>query len=277
MPNYIFTVDVEEYYHAENIYSSLSKDDIRKLPDRGEIGLNKIIDLLQETENKATFFVLGCLAEKNKTLIKRIHKLGYEIASHGYSHKPLLRHTRETFKQDLDRSIKILSDITQDKIIGYRSPSFSLSKGQFWIFDVLKDYGITYDSSISFSFFRSNSWSLPENMHNLNLCNGIMEFPISFLRAGPLKLPIGGGYFRLCPYSFTEWALRQLSDKDLPAVFYTHPWALDTGQPRLRLPFLKGFRHYINLHKTEHKLQKLLSSMKFIGVYDFLKTINKQS
>jgi polysaccharide deacetylase family protein (PEP-CTERM system associated) len=273
MVNNIFTVDVEEYYHAENILRSLPEEEIKKLPDRVEIGVNKILNLLAKTDNKATFFVLGCVAEKNRDLIKKISDAGHEIASHGYFHTPLTMHTPASFGEDLGRSIKILSDISGQKILGYRATSFSLSEEMAWFFDVLRKYGIIYDSSIAKSFFRKPcSIRLHEcDMGYFEISRGIMEFPVSCIKVGPISFPMGGGYFRLYPYRFTKWCARHLAaSKEAPFVIYLHPWEIDPDQPKVSLPFVNSLRHYIGLSGAERKLEALLAETRFLSARDLI-------
>lgn len=271
----IFTVDVEEYYHAENILYSFPEDKIATLPDRLEIGLRKLLNLLEQTNNKATFFILGCVAEKNKNLIKEISIAGHEIASHGYDHIPLHRRTPETFEKDLDKSIKVLSDITGQKIIGFRATGFSLSEGMEWFFDILTKFRIIYDSSLCLSLFRQRSLRFIEKQICLGENKGILEFPPTHISLGPFRLPLGGGYFRAYPYWLTKWGLSLKHPKrKTPPLFYIHPWELDPQQSRFNISPIKYLRHYLNLQSTEEKLQRLLVEMGFISVRDFLKTVN---
>ena len=263
-PNNIFTVDVEEYYQAENVWSSLSEEQREHMPDRIEIGTRKILDLLAESGNKATFFVLGCLAEKNQSLIREISARGHEVASHGFSHKPLDRHTPETFDKDVERSIKELSSITGQKVEGYRAPSFSLLKETTWCFEVLKKHGIKYDSSVSSSFFRSSLKCSGEAGGLCEITGGLLELSVSSF----LNIPAGGGYFRALPYWVTKACLN--GKETSPSLFYIHPWELDDEQPRVKMDPIKTLRHYINLGKTEEKLKKLLSEMKFTSVSEYL-------
>ena len=271
MTNKIFTVDVEEYYHAENILSSLPEDKIKSLPDRLKVGLNKLLDLLEKSNSKATFFVLGGVAEKNRDLIKRISNSGHEIASHGYEHMPLYKHTTATFEEDLSKSIKILSDITGQKIIGYRSTSFSFPEKIECFFDVLRKYGLVYDSSLSLSLFRGRYRKFMDRLSYCEKHTEILEFPPSFISFGPVRFPLGGGYFRAYPYWLTVRGLRAIYyERKMPPLFYIHPWELDAGQPRFKIPYLRAFRHYCNLNRTEKKLQKLLSNIEFTSIKNFL-------
>ncbi|MCX5679748.1 MAG: polysaccharide deacetylase family protein [Candidatus Omnitrophica bacterium] len=267
----IFTVDVEEYYNAENVKSSLLREQIKLLPDRLSVGLRKIIDMLEDTGNKATFFVLGCIAEKNKSLIREITGLGHEIASHGYEHMSLYEHTPASFEEDLSRSLSALSDITGQRIIGFRAANFSLSYEKEWFFDILKKRGVVYDSSVSYSLFRR---CYSKSIDNLSRCRqdwGVREFPVSSLRAGPINIPFGGGYFRAYPYWLTKFGTNLTAHKNInPFVFYIHPWELDPEQPHVRMPPLNSFRHYFNLKTTEPKLKRFLAEMRFASIKDFL-------
>ncbi len=267
----IFTVDVEEYFHAENILKSLTEQALHSMPSRIRIGVDKTLDLLEKNNQKATFFVLGCVAEKNKGLIQRIHEAGHEIASHGYRHIPLHEHTPKTFDQDLGRSIKILSDITGEPVLGYRATSFSLTDKMEWFFDVLRKHRLVYDSSISSSFFRRSSSfdALKENSDCFQISEGIWEFPIASMKLGDFRIPMGGGYFRAYPYEWTRWGLEHTGANGKGVtLFYVHPWELDPDQPRLRIPFLKFWRHYLNLDTTECKLAQLLKDIRFTSIRD---------
>ena len=265
----IFTIDVEEYYIAENIWGHLTERERRVLPARLPVGVNKLLDLLAGSGNKATFFVLGCLAEKNKTLIKRICEEGHEVASHGFSHRPLNRHTPTTFKKDLEKSIKVLSDVTGEKIIGYRAPSFSITEEMAWVFEVLKEKGILYDSSSCISLFRKHHHKVWRKVHKHG--TGLLEVTPSYIDLGFMELPLGGGYFRAYPYLLTKWGMGMKHKmRRTPSLFYIHPWELDPDQPLIRMSPLKMFRHYLNLGSTEKKVKKLLSDFQFISIRDFL-------
>ncbi len=267
----IFTVDVEEYFHAENILKSLTDQALCSMPSRIRVGVDKILKLLEKTGSQATFFVLGCVAEKNKGLIQRIHEAGHEIASHGYRHVPLHEHTPFSFAQDLSRSVKILSDITGEPVLGYRATSFSLTEKVGWFFDILRKHHMVYDSSVSTSFFRPSFHfdSLKENSDCFEISEGLWEFPIASMKIGPLRLPMGGGYFRAYPYEWTRWGLHHTgANGHGTTLFYVHPWELDPEQPKLRIPFVRFWRHYLNLHTTECKLDQLLKDIRFTSIRD---------
>jgi polysaccharide deacetylase family protein (PEP-CTERM system associated) len=267
----IFTVDVEEYYDAENIFTSLSGEEIRLLPKRIRIGAAKLLGLLERHRCKATFFVLGRVAEENRDLVREIFESGHEIASHGYRHLPLWRHTASSFQEDLRHSIDILAGITGGPIDGYRATSFSLAAKIPWFFDALRNCGIRYDSSVSFSLFRPSFNGNGKSEGYFEITEGILEFPVSSARIGPVKIPLGGGYFRAYPYGVSRWGLQHTGcNGSRYSLFYIHPWELDPEQPRLRLPRIKHLRHYLNLSSTEKKLDRLLQDMKFVSIKDVL-------
>jgi polysaccharide deacetylase family protein (PEP-CTERM system associated) len=260
----IFTVDVEEYFDAENVLNSISSETLNRLPHRVAIAVHRLLDLLGHYKVRATFFILGWIAEKHPELVREIQKAGHEIASHGYRHIPLDKHTPASFEEDLGRSVKVLSDITGEPILGYRATSFSLQSGNAWFFDILRRVGITYDSSAAASFFRPSLPEIENHSGYFEISEGILEFPVSYARVGPIRFPLGGGYFRAYPYWLSRWGL------DHPApqgnhfnVFYIHPWELDPEQPRLKLPLMKSFRHYVNLETAEKKLRRLLDEVEF--------------
>lgn len=274
----IFTVDVEEYYHAENICRSIPAERLQALPDRVEIGVNKLLDLLARHDGRATFFVLGCVAEKHPALIKRITGAGHEIASHGHEHIPLHVHTRKTFDEDLGASVRVLSGITGRKVLGYRATSFSLGPGMEWFFEILAKNGIVYDSSLSISLFRKHHRELWRELRDTKKAGGIPEFPPSYIRLGPCTLPVGGGYFRAYPYWLTKHGLAQyVPDRWTPALFYIHPWELDPGQPRLGLPPMKYMRHYLGLAGAEGRLARLVAEFRCQSVAQFLGEAERQS
>jgi polysaccharide deacetylase family protein (PEP-CTERM system associated) len=268
---HIFTVDVEEYYHAENVHSFLKKSKFHSLNSRLEIGMRKIMDMLDFYQSTATFFVLGCLAKTHKSLIREISNAGHEVANHGYLHKPLRYHSRVSFEDSLKQSISLLSDIIRKPIIGYREPGFLLDGETGWFFDVLKKHGMVYDSSIALSCFRRGCCRFFHSEDYFKTIRGIREFPVSRLIIGPLSLPLGGGYFRAYPYWITQKGFYMHSKMDKnPFVFYIHPWELDPGQPRLALGMVKSIRHYMNLVSTEQKLQRLFKTTRFTSIENFI-------
>jgi polysaccharide deacetylase family protein (PEP-CTERM system associated) len=268
----IFTVDVEEYFHAENILNSLPREKLDELESRAEIGTRKLLHILAKYGSTATFFVLGCVAEKHPGLIKEISDAGHEVASHGYDHIPLHKHTPGSFIDDIEKSVQVLSGITGKSVMGYRATSFSVAPGMGWFFEILKRTGIVYDSSLAPSIFRKYHRDLWVDVLDSQKELGIKEFPPSYISMGPVRLPMGGGYFRAYPLWLTRYGLsRPIESRRTPPLFYIHPWELDPHQPRQKIAPPEYIRHYLGLSGTERKLEMLLKDMEFTSIENYIK------
>jgi len=262
-----FTVDVEDYYHVSAFSGVISTKDWVKYESRVENNTNKILDIFSKYNIKATFFVLGCVAEKNPNLINKISKEGHEIASHGYSHQLIYNQSAKLFREETVRSKKILENIIQKPIKGYRAASYSITSKSEWALDILVEEGFEYDSSIfpvkHDRYGMPNAPKLPYKLKTIE-GNSIIEFPLSTLNIFGFALPVaGGGYFRLYPYAFTRFALNKINKGNNPFVFYLHPWEVDPDQPKIKAGKLSRFRHYNNLRKCESRLHELLKDFEF--------------
>lgn len=251
--------DVEEWFQVENLRSVFPRESWNSQQSRVCESTKRILDLLSENGISATFFILGCIAEKFPDLVKDISSQGHEVASHGYSHAMNDGLSRECIFQDISRSKKLLEDISGKEVVGYRAPSFSINED---LLEVLADLGFVYDSS--FHDFGSH-----DRYGHLGSCHtqepfihptGIIEIPISICRFLGMKVPIGGGgYFRLLPFSIYSVLVRKQIGRTGLLAFYLHPWEIDDGQPRVRIrPRSYEFRHYVNIENTYEKLQKLI-------------------
>jgi len=235
------------------------------------------MDMFDEAQVKATFFVLGWVAERNQSLIKEIAQRGHEVASHGYSHQLIYNQTPEIFREETIRSKAILEDIVQMPVRGYRAASYSITKESLWALDILAEAGFEYDSSIF--PVRHDRYGIPdarEDPHQLKTPAGhsLVEFPLSTAKLFKYKLPVaGGGYFRLYPYVFTKAGLRQINRRQQPFIFYLHPWEIDPEQPRIDASWFSRFRHYNNLAKCEPRLQQLMNDFKFATVEQVLDSL----
>lgn len=257
--------DIEDWFCVKNMQNTIPFDSWTKCEQRVRIGVEYILSELSKRRFHATFFVLGWIAERFPSLIRDIDREGHEIASHGYSHTPLTQLTPETFEEDLRRSLDVLRTLSSKPVIGFRAPSFSVTKQTLWAIDILKRHGILYDSSI-FPVYHPD-YGIPEFGHQIQELNGVVEFPLTSLRAGRFLVPIsGGGYFRLFPYSVTRMLLK-VAQKRQPVLLYFHPWEFDPEQPRIALPALKRFRHYSGLSKNRVKFERLLSDFSFCPIW----------
>jgi len=270
----ILTVDLEDWYHICSLadaHNACGKD---KLENRLIANTDRLLRLFREHNTKVTFFVLGVIAEKNVSLIKRIFDEGHEICSHGYSHKILMDLSPETFRCELRKTDRILKSITGYSPLGFRAPSFSVTAATEWALDILAEEEYVYDSSI-FPVRRSEGGfpGMPSDPFTLRLKSGksIKEFPITTARILGRNIPFsGGGYLRVYPYCIVSYFFKALNKENKQVISYIHPRDIDKEQPRLRMPFLNKLKTYSGLAKTETKLRRLLEEFKFYPIRDFL-------
>lgn len=250
----IFSVDVEEWYHSG--YTGTKTPGLH--PSRLEKPIDLILSILHQTKNTATFFVLGEIAKKQPELIRKISLRGHEIACHSYNHQFIYNLTKKTFENDLKRAKDSIEDASQQKVIGYRAPAWSVSLQQTpWFWQTLKRNGFKYSSSLfprkTFLYGDSNVSRQPHHINN------ILEVPPSVFRFFGQRIPFSGGfYFRLTPFFFISLFSQFLNIHQLPTIFYIHPRELDPNQPRLRLDPIKNFIHYYGICQTSKKIFRLL-------------------
>ena len=256
--------DIEDWFQVENLKGAISYNDWDKLELRVVANTEKILKILKDADTKATFFILGWVAERCPDLVKEIDKDGHEIASHGFAHELIYNMTEKTFSEDIQKSKNILEGITQKKIIGYRAPSFSITKDSLWALDILKEQGFKYDSSIFPIQFHDRYGFNGCSQEPFHWPNGLYEIPLATYKLGKVVLPLaGGGYFRLLPYRYFKYFLKKLNNNNQSFTFYLHPWELDPEQPRVKIPLSYRFRHYVNLRTTESYLKRLLRDFRF--------------
>jgi polysaccharide deacetylase family protein (PEP-CTERM system associated) len=255
------TIDVEDYFQVSAFAGHIPRESWPDLACRVEANIDRILALLDAAGIKATFFTLGWIAERYPAMVRRIVGHGHELASHGYGHQRASDQTAEEFSDDVGRSKALLEDIGGQKVLGYRAPSFSIGSRNLWALDVLLKAGYRYSSSIY--PIRHDHYGMPDAPRFAfypNGSDGLLELPITTVRVMSKNLPAGGGgYFRFFPYAMSRWLMRRVNDRDgQSAIFYFHPWELDPGQPRQRNIGIKTrFRHYVNLDRTEARLQAL--------------------
>jgi polysaccharide deacetylase family protein (PEP-CTERM system associated) len=261
------TFDVEDWYMGIEIGSERWHEFEKRL----HIGLTKILNILDEYNTKATFFVLGCCALECPDLIRTISDKGHEIATHGLSHTKIYDLTPEKFEDELANSITLLTQATGKTILGHRAPYFSITNDSIWSLDILKRNGIAYDCSIyPGANYRYGIDGTPDNPYSVE-GSGIAEFPVSILRIGGKKAGLGGAYFRILPYSLTKAGILAYNKTGHPAIFYLHPWEFDPEHPKTDFPKKAQLTHYFNLKSTERKFRKLLRDFNFAPVSDVLK------
>ena len=269
------TFDIEEYFHAEVFARTLSPEEWPSLASRVVDTTERLLDILDYADVRATFFILGWIADRYPTLVQDIAGRGHEIACHGYGHQMIQRQSRLEFAKDLQQAKTAIEDAAGTAVIGYRAPTFSVVRETLWSLEVLWEAGFQYDSSIfPIVHDRYGIPDAPRFPHRVPITNGhgIVEFPLSTITFLGRRLPVaGGGYFRLLPYSVTRRAIQHLNKREQqPAIVYLHPWELDVHQPKVRVGWLSQLRHSINTHSTEGKLRRLLRDFRFAPVREIL-------
>ena len=266
------SIDVEDWFQVENLKSVVARDTWDERDLRVERNTDRMLDLMAKHNVKCTCFILGWVAEKCPSLVKRIADQGHEIASHGYGHDLIYSLSHDEFREDMKRGIGIVEDLTGAKVRGYRAPSFSITD---WAIDILQELGLTYDSS-AFPTVAHDRYGKLEGMDSgkpvVEIRDGFHEVCVSVLKLGKKGIPwAGGGYFRLFPYPIFKRGVRKILSTGNPYVFYIHPWEIDPGQPKMSgLKRSHKFRHYNNLDKCDARFDDLLGSFEWAPVGDVL-------
>jgi len=259
------TIDVEDYFQVSAFAPHIPRGDWERMPCRVERNVDVILKLLDGGSAKGTFFTLGWVAERYPDVVRRIARAGHEVASHGYGHLRASDQTPEDFLQDITRAKRLLEDITGQQVKGYRAPSFSVGKSNPWAFECIRQAGYDYSSSVY--PIRHDHYGMPDAPRfPYQPLPGLTEVPVTTNQFFLTNVPTGGGgYFRLMPYVMSKWLIGRVNRVDgQPAMFYFHPWEIDPDQPRVDAAGWKSkFRHYINLHRTEHRLKRLLQDFRW--------------
>jgi polysaccharide deacetylase family protein (PEP-CTERM system associated) len=274
---HVLSFDVEEHFQVSAFWSEARRQQWDQLESRVERNTFRLADLLEKFDTKATFFILGWVAERRPALVKALAKQGHEIASHGYGHELVTNQTASEFRDDVRRSKRILEDLTGEIVFGYRAPSFSISNRTPWALEILVEEGYLYDSSIYARFERSVNTKRESGVRGIATTAGnILEIAPPTANLYGMQFPVSaGGYFRLFPYFASRMFLRQFEKAGLQFVMYLHPWEIDPNQPRMDGPLLSRVRHYLNLNKTEKRLQCLLHDFSFAPVVEAVQPINE--
>ncbi|MEO6097509.1 MAG: XrtA system polysaccharide deacetylase [Fibrobacteria bacterium] len=271
------TVDVECWFHAYNLKEKIPPSTWHLQETRIVSNMERILGLFRSHEAKATFFVLGWVADRFPEVVRMIAAEGHEIGTHGYYHNLITDMTPASYEEDLLKSLEAISKRTSMPIKGHRASNFTIVPNTYWALEIMAKHGIAYDSSI-FPIKRDR-YGIPHYPnrlpHTQHLKSGktLMEFPMSTLGVGNKFLPMsGGGYLRLFPHSITESFIESCNRKGHPAMVYFHPWELDQDQRRISVGLMKTFQHYVNLHSLEWKLNRLLQKFSFTSIRDGIDT-----
>jgi polysaccharide deacetylase family protein (PEP-CTERM system associated) len=268
----IITIDVEDWFHILENPAVPTIDRWDGLESRVERNVNNLLELFSETGVKATFFWLGWIAERNKKLVELCTKEGHEIASHGYAHLLITETERKNFKKDILHSKKLLEDIAGVPVKGFRASGFSITESTRWAFDVIKEAGFDYDSSIFPTSHGHGGIPGSELVpYTIRTQYGpLVEYPMSVVEiAGKRFSLFGGGYLRISPIWLIKWGIEKLVKNNRPLIIYIHPREIDPHHPRIRLGLKRNFKCYVNLHTTYRKLEWLCKRNEFITMESY--------
>jgi len=268
----IISVDVEDWFQVEAFAPLISRGEWDRFDLRVRRNTEKLLDLFGRHGVKGTFFTLGWVAERDPALVRDIAREDHEIASHGWSHRPVWDLDPARFTDEITRSKQLLEEIAGAPVLGYRAPTFSITKTTLWALDCLGEAGYGYDSSIfPVVHDRYGIPDAPLAIHRRG--DSLKEVPMSVMEFGRFRLPVaGGGYFRLYPYALTRKAIAAMNAKGRPAVVYLHPWEVDPDQPRPPgLSTRVRFRHYTGIAGNPAKLDRLLGDFAFTSAREVLR------
>ncbi len=261
IPAHALTIDVEDWYHVENLTPVCPPDRWDSYEARLPANLDRMLDLFDEAGVKTTCFVLGRAAERHPEIVGKIVARGHELACHGWSHELIYRQTPAEFREETIRAKKFLEDLAGIAVLGYRASTFSIVEKTLWALDILAEAGFEYDSSIApLHHDRYGIPDSPKQPHRRELTDGdILEFPVCTMHGLRRTFPLGGGFFRLFPVSWARKSIEEHAARGQSAMVYLHPWEIDPGQPRVDgLKWSHRFRHYARLGATMGKLRRLL-------------------
>lgn len=267
MKENILSVDVEDYFQVEAFADVVDRFQWESYSCRVEDNTKRLLDLLDEYGTRATFFILGWVAERFPTLVREIVARGHEPACHSYWHRLIYTLTPEEFRKDTCRAKEVIEQAANMAIYGYRAPSYSITARSLWALDILAESGFTYDSSIF--PIRHDTYGIPDaprTPFRIPTPSGpLVECPITTFRwLGKQNLPVGGGgYLRILPFWYTRLGISRAQREGVPLIVYLHPWEIDPGQPRIQARLRSRVRHYTNLGKMAGRLRRLLRQVRF--------------
>lgn len=261
------SVDVEDWFQVGAFENVIARGEWDSIKTRVEDNVYRVIDLFAEADVSATFFTLGWVAKRHPNMIRRIVDAGHEIASHGYDHTRVFTLSRAHFAQDIRMARAIIEDCAGVAVTGYRAPSFSIDHRTPWAFAELAEQGYAYSSSVAPVAHDHYGWpEAPRFAFRPLPWSQMIELPVTTALLGGRRVAAGGGgFFRVLPYGFSRWAIRQVNRREeRPAVFYFHPWEVDPDQPRVtHAPLRSRLRHYTGLSRMADKLRELVHEFRW--------------
>jgi polysaccharide deacetylase family protein (PEP-CTERM system associated) len=261
------SVDVEDWFQVGAFENVIARGEWDGIGTRVEDNVSRILDLFAEADVRATFFTLGWVAKRHPQMMRRIADAGHELASHGYDHARVFNFTRREFAEDIRKARAIIEDCSGVAVTGYRAPSFSIDQRTPWAFAELAEQGYAYSSSVAPVVHDHYGWpEAPRFAFRPLPWSSLVELPVTTAILGGRRVAAGGGgFFRVLPYGFSRWAIRQVNRRDgRPAVFYFHPWEIDPDQPRVgHAPLRSRLRHYTGLARMADKLRGLVHEFRW--------------
>ena len=260
------SVDVEDWFQVGAFETVIDRANWDSLECRVECNTDAVLALFDDAGVKGTFFTLGWVAERYPQLIRRISEAGHEVASHGWDHQRVFAMTPAAFAADIARTRAVLEGLSGHPVTGYRAPSFSIDARTPWAHEALAEAGYAYSSSVAPVVHDHYGWpEAPRFAFKPVAGSDLVELPVTTARfAGRTLAAGGGGFFRILPYGFSRWALRQVNEEKQPAILYFHPWEIDPDQPRVaNAPLKSKVRHYTNLGVMAAKLKRLVTDFEW--------------
>lgn len=272
---HIMSVDVEDYFMVEAFAGSVLRSSWSSWPSRVVASTQRVLDLFERHNTKATFFFVGWVAHEYPELVREVAARGHELACHSFWHRTVYSLTPAEFREDTRAAVNAIEDAAGVKVHGYRAPSWSITKECLWALDILAEQGFTYDSSIFPIHHDLYGVAGAERFpYTVDCKNGfsLREYPPATVRIWGQNLPgAGGGYLRILPMAYTHWLFRKFEeDYGEHVVVYIHPWELDPQQPRVRDKIKSRIRHYTNLEVMEARLVELLAEYPFQPFQNFM-------
>jgi polysaccharide deacetylase family protein (PEP-CTERM system associated) len=264
------TIDVEDYYHVSAFEKVVRIEDWERHESRVEKNTDRVLAMLDDMHVKATFFILGWVAQRYPQLVRRIVSAQHEVACHGYTHRRIHTLTPEEFCHEIRQAKRVIEDAGGVPVLGYRAPSYSVTTQTLWALEILVQEGFKYDSSIF--PIRHDLYGIPGYERFAHVygqgAQSLVEIPLSTAPMLGVNVPVaGGGYLRLLPYALMHMGIQRINNKEQqPVIIYFHPWEIDPEQPRLQAGWKSRLRHYTNLERMEAKLRRLLSNFSFAPV-----------
>ena len=261
------SVDVEDWFQVGAFENVIARGEWDSIKTRVEDNVYRVLDLFAQADVRGTFFTLGWVAQRHPDMIRRIVAGGHEIASHGYDHARVFTFSRREFAEDIRKARSILEDCAGVAVTGYRAPSFSIDQRTPWAFAELAEQGYAYSSSVAPVVHDHYGWpEAPRFAFRPLPWSQMIELPVTTAMLGGRRVAAGGGgFFRVLPYAFSRWAIRQVNrEEGRPAVFYFHPWEVDPDQPRVdHAPMRSRLRHYTGLTRMADKLSDLVREFRW--------------